>query len=329
MVVRNMSLCIGIVLIASCAVALLDAQDKPGGIIKGQIVAGEGEPLVGANVVVEGTLLGATSDVNGKFVIVGVPPGLHKLKATYIGYSPVMSQSIWVREGETAEVTVVLPGEVVIPDRPREQRPPPREPEDYPKFPWPPPKSSAHSLISAEKLRAKKPLSVLADLARTLEGAMDSCGYAERRYYWVPRGFGLVSRIEQLKSDGSPKEGADRWSVNITPPKIFSIESLIKAFFTANAGRFRIVVFIVTSQSFAESDSTVEKEEAIQWLHRGMQSLPESIGNLPYTASHTCTAFIYEFIQATPNHTPQFMDPSNITGRMHLEKSRLWEVLGQ
>jgi hypothetical protein len=327
---RSMILSIVTALSVSFAVMSLDAQGKPGGIIMGTIAGPDSQAVVGVNIVVEGTTLGTASDTFGKYVIVGVPPGSYKLKVTLIGYLPGVSESISVREGRTTELNVSIRDEGVRFEKPREQsmaRPP--EHEDYPKFPWPPPKSSALSLIGAEKLRAYGQLHILGDVAKTLEAAMDSCGYAERKYYWVPKGFAIVSRIEQIELDGAPKEGKDRWSINIAPPKIFSPASLLKAIFAANTGHFRIVVFVVTCQSFTESDSTVEKQEAVQWLHRGMQSLPASIGDLPYTASYTCTALIYEFVQATPNHAAQFVDPSNITGRMHLEKARLWEVLVQ
>ena len=47
-----------------------------------------GESLIGVNVIVEGTMLGAASDIEGYFVILNVSPGKYNLKASYIGYSP-------------------------------------------------------------------------------------------------------------------------------------------------------------------------------------------------------------------------------------------------
>ena len=44
------------------------------------------EALPGVNVVVQGTSLGASSDVSGKYVILNVPPGRHKVVASFIGY---------------------------------------------------------------------------------------------------------------------------------------------------------------------------------------------------------------------------------------------------
>jgi TonB-dependent receptor len=46
------------------------------------------EPLVGANIVLKGTSMGAAAGVDGKYVIVNVPPGSYTLRATYIGYTP-------------------------------------------------------------------------------------------------------------------------------------------------------------------------------------------------------------------------------------------------
>ena len=45
-----------------------------------------GDPLVGANVLVVGTNLGAATDVNGEFSISRVPAGAQRLNANYIGY---------------------------------------------------------------------------------------------------------------------------------------------------------------------------------------------------------------------------------------------------
>jgi outer membrane receptor protein involved in Fe transport len=44
------------------------------------------EALPGVNVVIQGTALGASSDVGGQFVILNVPPGRHKVVASFIGY---------------------------------------------------------------------------------------------------------------------------------------------------------------------------------------------------------------------------------------------------
>jgi hypothetical protein len=67
--------------------ALLFAQE---GKLRGRVQdAQTGEPLIGANVIIEGTTLGSSTDVNGEYVILSVPPGAYSVRASYIGYSAV------------------------------------------------------------------------------------------------------------------------------------------------------------------------------------------------------------------------------------------------
>lgn len=45
-----------------------------------------GEALIGANVVIKGTNLGAAADLDGKYYILQVPPGKYEVVASFIGY---------------------------------------------------------------------------------------------------------------------------------------------------------------------------------------------------------------------------------------------------
>jgi TonB-dependent receptor len=49
--------------------------------------AKSGEPLPGANIIVQGTGMGAATDINGKYAITNVPVGSYTIRATYIGYT--------------------------------------------------------------------------------------------------------------------------------------------------------------------------------------------------------------------------------------------------
>ncbi|MBN1540911.1 TonB-dependent receptor [candidate division KSB1 bacterium] len=84
------------------------------GKITGHIIDAESrEPLTGVNVLVEGTTLGAASDLDGYFVILNVPPGSYTVKALMIGYSSVSTQNVRVIIDLTTTVDFSLTPEVL------------------------------------------------------------------------------------------------------------------------------------------------------------------------------------------------------------------------
>jgi len=75
------------------------------GRITGQVVDAEtGTPLVGADVMVEGTDLGAATDENGDFVVLFVPAGTYRVTSSYISFDPLSFANVVVN----AELTTVL-----------------------------------------------------------------------------------------------------------------------------------------------------------------------------------------------------------------------------
>lgn len=84
------------------------------GKIAGRVVDSETrEPLVGVNVVVKGTTLGATTDIEGFYTILLVPPGVHTVTASMVGYSSVTVNDVRVLIDQTATVNVELPQEAI------------------------------------------------------------------------------------------------------------------------------------------------------------------------------------------------------------------------
>ncbi|MEI7812601.1 MAG: TonB-dependent receptor [Ignavibacteria bacterium] len=82
------------------------------GRIKGKITDMQsGEPLIGANVIVEGTSSGSTSDVNGEFVIQNLEAGSYQLHASFIGYQTISVTNVRVSSDLTVEQNFRLPAE--------------------------------------------------------------------------------------------------------------------------------------------------------------------------------------------------------------------------
>lgn len=79
------------------------------GKLNGKIVdAQTKEPLIGANVVVVNTNLGAASNVNGEYFILNVPPGTYNIKVSYVGYSPRLITDVRIVAGITFELNAEL-----------------------------------------------------------------------------------------------------------------------------------------------------------------------------------------------------------------------------
>ena len=101
------------------------------GKIAGRVTdAQTGEPIVGANIIIEGTYLGAASDLNGNYAIINVPPGVYKVKASAVGYKTVVKEGVKVSIDLTTkldfqlEQTVIELGQevVVVAERPLVQK---------------------------------------------------------------------------------------------------------------------------------------------------------------------------------------------------------------
>ena len=53
-----------------------------------------GEPLIGVNVVIENTHWGAMTDLDGFFSIINIPPGKYTVKASFVGYIPMIKKDV-------------------------------------------------------------------------------------------------------------------------------------------------------------------------------------------------------------------------------------------
>lgn len=79
-----------------------------------------GEPLIGCNVIVEGSYLGATTDENGHFFILNIPPGWHTIRFEYIGYESQVQEGVLISMDKTTRLngqlaaTLIEGTEVVV-----------------------------------------------------------------------------------------------------------------------------------------------------------------------------------------------------------------------
>jgi len=112
---RSLSTAWLLLLLALPAVALAQGT----GTLAGRVVdAQTGETLIGANVRIEGTSLGAATNIDGEYRSIGVPVGTYSVTASYTGYQSVTVEDVAINNGYTRELNFELSneslGEVVV-----------------------------------------------------------------------------------------------------------------------------------------------------------------------------------------------------------------------
>ncbi|MGD9488917.1 MAG: TonB-dependent receptor [Calditrichaceae bacterium] len=84
------------------------------GKISGKLVDAEsGEPLIGANVYLENTMLGAASDLQGNYLIPSVPAGSYTMVVMTIGYSETKVENLRVKAGNNIKVDLTVQPEIM------------------------------------------------------------------------------------------------------------------------------------------------------------------------------------------------------------------------
>ncbi len=91
------------------------------GKLTGKITdANNGDPLIGANILIEGSGLGAATGLDGRYVILNIPPGTYKIKISYLSYETNLFEDVKIVVDQTTELNAPLKpatitvGEVIV-----------------------------------------------------------------------------------------------------------------------------------------------------------------------------------------------------------------------
>ena len=99
------------VALALCVTPVLVAQETGG--IRGKVDdAATGDALIGANVILQGTNRGASTNAEGVFELKGLSPGKYLLVARFLGYTS-SQQNVEVTTGRISEVNFSLQQDVL------------------------------------------------------------------------------------------------------------------------------------------------------------------------------------------------------------------------
>ena len=75
--------------------------------------ADTGDPLPGANVVIEGTAQGTVTNEEGYYVLLNIEPGTYSLRASFIGYTPKIVRDVRVNIDQTTTINFELSQQVI------------------------------------------------------------------------------------------------------------------------------------------------------------------------------------------------------------------------
>jgi outer membrane receptor protein involved in Fe transport len=99
-----------IILTSLSALLLAGTTGKIAGYVRD---SSTGEPLPGANVLIEGTFMGAAADREGYYYINNVPPGFYRVSTQMMGYSRLMVEKVRVSIDLTTELNFRLKQEAI------------------------------------------------------------------------------------------------------------------------------------------------------------------------------------------------------------------------
>jgi hypothetical protein len=154
-------------------------------------------------------------------------------------------------------------------------------------------------------------------VAQRLTSALTRASYVEFTFYSVPNGFALVSRFEQILSDGEPVPGGARYP----PPdgrSPLSFEDYIKSLFVAPVGHYRQIVFVATNASFVANGKPMSADVANQLLRNGANRLPAAFNRIFFGTDYAMTPLIYEYQKSGQNGAMVRMQASPLTSQSHL-----------
>ncbi len=78
------------------------------GKLAGTVTDKNGDIVAGVNIILEGTLLGAATDIDGNYYILKITPGSYSVSASMIGYKKVIKTNVIIQGGRTTKLYFVI-----------------------------------------------------------------------------------------------------------------------------------------------------------------------------------------------------------------------------
>ncbi|MDH3268536.1 MAG: TonB-dependent receptor, partial [Ignavibacteria bacterium] len=99
-----------IILVGFTLSTLAGTTGKISGIVRD---AETNEPLPGCNIVIEGTELGAASNLDGQFIILNIPPGIYTVRASMVGYKNYVINNVRIVADFTTQLEYLMESQIL------------------------------------------------------------------------------------------------------------------------------------------------------------------------------------------------------------------------
>lgn len=182
-----------------------------------------------------------------------------------------------------------------------------------PLLPWPPPRP-AHQLPLQGKISTA---GTLGNIAERLAYRLQARGYRDFLYYEVPGGFAVTTELERFDDAGQAIAGDKRFARGQVGGWDGFVD-LLKKVFVGEDGRFRVFVFVVSSEPFPVADYPAKEVDVERWGRSGSQILPKSIASENARTSTEVTLLVYEFTEDHGKSPMLKAIRASVSGQDHL-----------
>jgi hypothetical protein len=200
-------------------------------------------------------------------------------------------------------------------------------------FPWGPPAATTGVTFHNINNLHRGGFATFGKLDDWLQDTLKSAGYYESKYWSVPGGFVVVTRLEAIDGEARPV-GKERFIEREGGPKGetltvygWSLVDYLIALTTKPADRARVFLFAVTDHDEAENTSLkMTTEYAKNWFEggtHGLSGLKGLASSKPLTGKYMFTVLVYEFLKKS-SQPPVVLDTNGgLPVMMHLHASGL------
>jgi len=187
-------------------------------------------------------------------------------------------------------------------------------PPILPEFPWPPPPYSVADYIPPHLIGP--PSMCLGEVFDHLSSQFRTANLKWNVYY-LRDGFVLATDLHAMKHDGTSKPGSYLIAHGDQPWGTF-LERLGHLVFGSPRGKYRIIVFVVTTRSGYSAGKEQEPWRG-QWEKAAYYAaLPKEVAKLPYEGRHLYV-LVYQY-ERGPGELMR-LAPSSLTALEHLNKA--------